>query len=158
MKFISYDIVFQEIPGEVTLAFNLSGCPNRCMGCHSPHLQNDTGDELTESVLSDVLKVYENAITCICFMGGDNSPENVLSLAKFARQFHKRIAWYSGNSNIYKNARQHFDYIKLGNYVEELGGLNSPTTNQRLYRIENETMIDMTEQFFVNHKNHKANV
>ena len=148
LRYASYDIVFQEIPGEVTLALNLSGCPNRCAGCHSPHLQEDTGDELTENVLSALLGVYGNSVTCVCFMGGDSSPDEVLKLAKFARRFHKKTAWYSGNSKIYENAQQHFDYIKLGRYIEELGGLNSPTTNQRFYRIDNKTMIDMTKRFY----------
>ena len=148
MKLASYDIVFQEIPGEVTLAFNLSGCPNHCTGCHSPQLQEDTGEELTKSILSDLLNVYGSAVTCICFMGGDSAPEEILDLAKIAKQFHKKTAWYSGSSKLYKNAQHYFDYIKLGEYIEELGGLNYPTTNQRFYRIVNETMIDMTEQFY----------
>ena len=148
LRYASYDIVFQEIPGEVTLTLNLSGCPNHCSGCHSPHLQKDTGDELTESVLSALLHVYGNAVSCICFMGGDNSPEEVLKLAKFVKHFYKKTAWYSGNAELYENALQCFDYIKLGKYVEELGGLNSPTTNQRFYRVENSTMIDITERFY----------
>ena len=148
LRYASYDIVFQEIPNEVTLAINLSGCPNHCRGCHSPHLQEDIGDELTENVLLGLLDNYKNAITCVCFMGGDASPEEVLDLAKFAKQFQKKTAWYSGCSKMYENAQQHFDYIKLGKYIEELGGLNSPTTNQRLYRIENEKKIDITSEFF----------
>ena len=28
------------------------------------------------------------------------------------------------------------DYLKLGPYDERLGGLDSPTTNQRFYRVE----------------------
>ena len=44
LKYAGYDIVFQEIPDEVTLALNLSGCPNGCPGCHSPHLQRDEGE------------------------------------------------------------------------------------------------------------------
>ena len=28
------------------------------------------------------------------------------------------------------------DYLKLGPYDERFGGLDSPTTNQRFYRIE----------------------
>jgi len=147
MKFVSYDIVFQEIPGEITLALNLSGCPNRCRGCHSPHLQEDTGEELTESALSDLLDVYGNSVTCICFMGGDSSPDEVLNLARFVKQFHIKTAWYSGSSDLYKNAEQCFDYIKLGKYIEELGALNSPTTNQRFYQIKNETIIDITDKF-----------
>ncbi|MDR1180863.1 MAG: anaerobic ribonucleoside-triphosphate reductase activating protein [Bacteroidales bacterium] len=147
LRYASFDIVFQEIPGEITLALNLSGCPNRCHGCHSPHLQQNTGEELTETSLSNLLNVYKNAVTCICFMGGDGSPEEVLKLAKVVRQFHKKVAWYSGSCHLYENAHHCFDYIKLGKYIEKLGGLNSPTTNQRFYRIENKTLIDMTSNF-----------
>ena len=28
-----------------------------------------------------------------------------------------------------------FDYIKLGHYDEDLGPLNSPTTNQKLFKL-----------------------
>ena len=159
LRYTSYDIVFQEVPDEVTLAINLSNCPNRCKGCHSPHLQENNGKELTESVLSDLLTNYGNAITCVCFMGGDNSPENVLHLAKFVKQYPVetynytslqqpyKTAWYSGNSKLHKNAHQYFDYIKLGEYVKELGGLNFRTSNQRFYRIENKKLIDITERF-----------
>ena len=147
MKFASYDIVFQEVPNEITLAINISNCPNRCVGCHSPHLMEDTGEILDENALEGLLGKYGDAVTCICFMGGDNSPEHILYLAKFVRRFHKKTAWYSGRSKLYKNAQQCFDYIKLGKYIEKFGGLNSPTTNQRFYKIENETMIDMTNKF-----------
>ena len=152
LKFHNYDIVFQEIPGEITLAVNISNCPNRCIGCHSPHLQKDTGDELTESALSVLLEKYGNTVNCICFMGGDGSPDEVIRLAKFAKRFHKKTAWYSGKSNLFKNALPCFDYIKLGEYIKELGGLNTPTTNQRFYKIENESIMDITEQFFKNKK------
>ena len=149
LRFHSYDIVFQEVLGEVTLAVNISNCPNRCEGCHSPHLMEDTGEILNENVLAGLLEKYGNAVTCIGFMGGDNSPDEVLHLAKFVKQFHKKTAWYSGNSQLFENALPFFDYIKLGKYVEKLGGLNSPTTNQRFYQIENEKMIDMTERFYM---------
>ncbi len=148
MKFVSFDIVFQEIPGEVTLAINISNCPNRCKGCHSPHLQEDIGAVLNEDALTSLLEKYGNAITCVCFMGGDSSPEEVLTLAKLVKQFHKKTAWYSGKSELYKNAQLYFDYIKVGKYVEELGGLNSSATNQRLYKIEDETMTDITNKFY----------
>ena len=148
MKFVDYDIVFQEIPGEVTLAINISNCPNRCAGCHSPHLQEDAGEILDESVLELLLKKYGAAITCICFMGGDGSPDEVLRLAQYAKQFHKKTAWYSGKSDLYENALSYFDYIKLGEFIEQLGGLNAPTTNQRFYSVENGTMTDKTSLFF----------
>ena len=47
LKYTNTDIVFQEIPDEVTLAVNLSGCPCRCPGCHSPQLWGDIGEPLT---------------------------------------------------------------------------------------------------------------
>jgi anaerobic ribonucleoside-triphosphate reductase activating protein len=137
LRYISYDIVFREIPDEITLAINLTGCPYRCRGCHSPHLRENTGDELTPATLSALLDTYGDAVTCICFMGGDNAPEEVIHLASLVRQTYKKTAWYSGNPIIFNGALAVFDYIKIGPYIESLGGLDSPTTNQRLYRIRN---------------------
>lgn len=45
----------------------------------------------------------------------------------------------------------HFQYIKLGPYIESLGGLKSETTNQRLYHIENGIMEDITYRFLPHH-------
>ena len=41
-----------------------------------------------------------------------------------------------------------FDYIKLGPYIESLGGLKSPTTNQRLYKREGDCWKDITATFW----------
>ncbi|MDR1860896.1 MAG: 4Fe-4S cluster-binding domain-containing protein [Bacteroidales bacterium] len=144
LRCASYDIVFQEVPGEITLALNISGCPYRCRGCHSPHLHGNIGEELSESLLDSLLDAYGASITCICFMGGDGAPHEVLSLARYARRRTAKTAWYSGNTQVYDGAQLCFDYIKLGGYVEELGGLKSPHTNQRLYRIDNGQMFDIT--------------
>ncbi|MDR1129442.1 MAG: 4Fe-4S cluster-binding domain-containing protein, partial [Prevotellaceae bacterium] len=86
LRFLSYDIVFQEIPNEITLAVNISNCPNRCKGCHSPHLMEDYGEILDENTLAGLLERYRNAITCFCFMGGDASPLEVECLAVFLRK------------------------------------------------------------------------
>ena len=56
MKIASYDIVFQDVPGEVTLSLNLSQCPNRCPGCHSPLLQDDIGLLLDDDMLDEMLE------------------------------------------------------------------------------------------------------
>lgn len=148
LKYTDYDIVFQEIPNEVTLAINLSNCPHRCKGCHSPQLQHDLGKELNDSSLFKLVSRYGTAITCICFMGGDATPDEVCQLATFV---HKqwggnfKTAWYSGYNNLPENTSIHcFNFIKLGAFVESLGGLNRRTTNQRLYRVDNDEMIDIT--------------
>lgn len=73
LKYVNHDIVFQEFPDEVTLAINLSLCPNGCPGCHSAYLQGNVGDELTEERLRAILDNYIGEITCVGFMGGDTT-------------------------------------------------------------------------------------
>lgn len=38
IKYAGRQIVFREFIDEVTLAIDLSLCPNRCIGCHSKYL------------------------------------------------------------------------------------------------------------------------
>ena len=140
LKYVNYDIVFQEVPGEVTLAVNLSGCPNGCPGCHSPYLQQDVGQELTPAVLEGWLHRYAGEVTCVCFMGGDAAPQEVAALATGLRREGMpeiKTAWYSGRPSLPDRIDPGvFDFIKLGPYEERCGGLRSRTTNQRLYRVE----------------------
>ena len=151
LKYTDYDVVFQEIPDEVTLAVNIAGCPNRCPGCHSPQLQQEIGEPLTPAVLAELLERYGDAVTCLCLMGGDGDPAEVARLAAAARTLRRglRTAWYSGCAEL----PPHFpagtlDYVKLGPYVAALGGLRSPTTNQRLYRLEADgSRTDLTGRF-----------
>ena len=152
LRFINYNIVFQEVPGEVSLAINLSNCPNNCSECHSPYLQEDTGEILDNDVLTKLLEKYGNAITCVCFMGGDASPQEVEQCSIFLRNKTNgrlKVGWYSGKDKFPEECSlQNFDYIKLGAYVKHLGGLHSKTTNQQFFRIDNGRMINMTEMFF----------
>ena len=138
LKCYSYDIVCQEIPDEISLAVNISGCPNRCPGCHSPWLWEDEGKELTEALLTSLLERYSSAITCFCFMGGDADPAEIQRLALWVKSLHPNLktAWYSGRESVPDGFDINcLDYIKLGPYVEALGGLKSPGTNQVLYRV-----------------------
>ena len=47
LKYSNYEITFAEIPDEISLCINLTNCPHRCVGCHSPWLQKDNGTPLT---------------------------------------------------------------------------------------------------------------
>ncbi len=151
LRFHNFDVVFAEIPGETTLALNLTGCPNRCPGCHSPHLQADGGEVLDEETLRVLLERYGRAVTCVCFMGGDADPQQVARLAGTVRRTMPglRVGWYSGRAELPEGlAPQTFDYIKTGPWVEALGPLSSPATNQRLYRVAPDgTMDDITARF-----------
>ena len=59
-----------------------------------------------------------------------------------------KVAWYSGKKVLPPNFTfYNFDFIKLGPYIQSLGGLNSPKTNQKFYKIENLQMIDISSVF-----------
>ena len=157
MKVASVDIVFQEIPGEVTLALNLSNCPCHCPGCHSPHLAEDIGEPLDEALLDSLIAQYAGLITCVAFMGGDANPAEVARLAAHVKGL--KTAWYSGRQYTPENLNTlinpntpstpiPFTFIKFGPYVESLGGLKSPTTNQRLYKKTDTGWEDITHLFW----------
>ena len=149
LRFVHEDVVWQEVPHEVSLAYTIAGCPLRCPGCHSRQLQQDIGAELSGDVLLSLINRYKDDITCVCFMGGDASPDDVCRLATVVkRDYGLKTGWYSGNSHLYDDkCKAVFDFIKLGDYRQALGGLDKPTTNQRLYRIEAETLHDITYKF-----------
>lgn len=148
LKYYNFDIVFQEIPDEVTLAVNITNCPHRCENCHSPHLHNDIGHALNEAEVDALLKKYGKQITCFCFMGGDAAPQEVEHLAAYVRQKSRlKVAWYSGNAQLPKSFPT-FDYVKVGSYQPSRGGLKSRTTNQRLYRNQNGNPVDITAKFW----------
>lgn len=152
LKYVNTGIVFQEIPDEVTLSVNISGCPCRCPGCHSAYLWEDTGTPLTTTELDGIISEYGNDITCICFMGGDAEPEYINTLAKHVHDIYPRlkVAWYSGRARIPGVVRKSdFDYIKVGPYIKHLGGLKSPDTNQRIYkRVADDVFDDITSRFW----------
>ncbi len=151
IKYVNYDIVFQEFPDEVSLCVNLSLCPHRCPGCHSSYLQTDAGEELTVPRLLSLIEANDG-ITCVGLMGGDNDPEGVAALAKAIRERFGRsikVGWYSGCDDfpVYLPMTI-FDYVKLGGYRPNRGALDSPTTNQRLYQVNSDgSTTDLTYRF-----------
>lgn len=151
LKYVNYGVVFQEIPGETTLSINISNCPCRCPGCHSDYLWMDIGNNLDVYSLNDLLGLYGDDITCVCFMGGDSDHELVNILARWVRENRPKlkVGWYSGMKHIPCQIHVgNFDYIKVGSYKAELGGLKSKTTNQRMYRVIQGRCIDITEKFW----------
>lgn len=162
LKYANYDIVFQEIPDEVTLAINISNCPNRCEGCHSPYLWKDVGKCLDVDELEALVKSYKSSITCVCFMGGDAAPDEVSRLATQIKQRYNdlRVGWYSGRNELPQNvASTPFDYIKIGRYDARYGPLDSPTTNQRMMKkLADGRVKDITEHFRKNKPNSAVNM
>lgn len=74
-------------------------------------------------------------------MGGDAEPSEVERISKSIKRNYPGIktAWYSGKAELPEGFDVTcLDYLKLGPYIEELGGLKSPKTNQVLYRIHSD--------------------
>jgi anaerobic ribonucleoside-triphosphate reductase activating protein len=90
---------------------------------------------------------YKGLITCVAFMGGDQNPQEVLHWAEWVRSIALKTAWYSGRTK-FPEKKDSLDYLKLGPYVEALGGLKSEKTNQRLYRKDNGEWVDITSSFW----------
>lgn len=138
LKYHSSYIGFREIPDEISLCINISNCPNNCKGCHSPWLKEDVGEDLNIESLNTLIN-KNKGVSCICFMGGDQDFIEVSDLAtivKMRSDYPYKTAWYSGRQHIPNELNINaFDYIKVGPYVEELGGLDNINTNQRLYMI-----------------------
>ena len=142
-------IVFEEVPDEVSLAIEITNCPGHCVGCHSPWLREDIGEELTPDKLFGLIE-KNKGITCVCFMGEGKDPEALKKLAMDVRVRYPYIktALYSGRTEVEPEYDSFFDYIKVGPYIPEKKALNFKTTNQRLYEITDEGRKDITSKFW----------
>lgn len=135
LKWMAMEIVFREIPDEITLAINISGCPIRCPDCHSKYLWKDVGNPLTIEQIEKGLR----GVTCVCFMGGN--PTEIVEFAKTLKHKYKdlKIGYYCGYEHcpipVYDNL-EYFDYVKIGPFIKERGPLDNPNTNQHLYRVK----------------------
>lgn len=151
LRYIPEDVsvVFAEIPDQICLAINISGCPHRCPNCHSPYLRKDIGEDLTIHVLENLIK-KNKGVTCLLFMGGDADKDYLVKLSSYITDLGLLVGWYSGEDSLDLDFyKKYFDYIKVGSYIKELGPLICKTTNQRLYRIINrENIDDITYRFW----------
>lgn len=150
LKYYYHNILTKEIPDELSLGIFFTGCNINCPDCHSPHLWEDTGDILNEESLSNLI-ASNNYISCILFMGGEWKDESLFKLASTINKKEYKLALYSGHDLDYCLKLQTtslLDYLKVGHYDPLLGGLDYPSTNQKLYKINNEQLEDITYKFW----------
>lgn len=131
-KYHSTAVVFQEVPGEVSLAINITNCQGTCPGCHSPHLREDIGRPLYE----DLPKLLEenDGVTCVAFMGEGNDATDLVRCIEYVKSKGLKTCLYSGQDNSSLIGCKLLDYLKIGPYVERFGGLDHPGTNQNMYQ------------------------
>ena len=136
MKYTDTQITFSEFPDEIALCINISNCSFHCPGCHSPELWKDVGTILNQNSLAKLID-KNKGITCVGFMGGN--PETINTLAAFIKNGiskNLKVGWYWGGGEVPENIDLlNFDYIKIGSYVKEKGGLDNPNTNQIMFKV-----------------------
>lgn len=153
LKYKGYAIVMNEVPDEISLAINISGCKHHCEGCHSEYLWDDDGFILKDD-FDRLIFVYKKYISCICFMGGDQDQEELADLCYKAHKADIKTCLYTAChvSGLINSLLDELDYVKTGRFIKEKGPLNDPRTNQRMYRKEIhdgiETWIDITHMFW----------
>ena len=142
MKYLNYQVVFKEVPDEITLSINITNCPYRCPGCHSPYLQEDVGEELTFETLSHLIEKHKG-ITCVCFMGGNQNTQELLEYLKAIKKKNLKTCLYSGCESLkdIEILLPYLDWVKIGRYNELLltndniqYGIKLATSNQHIYK------------------------
>lgn len=143
LRFISEQIVWQEVPGETSLAYMISGCPLRCMGCHSPDgWDENKGVILSEDYFKTKLKQYEGFITCVLFLGGEWNENALIPLLKEAQKHNLQTCLYTGYEKVSDALLSQLTYLKTGPWIASLGGLSSLTTNQKMIDIRNKQILN----------------
>ena len=153
MKYADTMVVFREVPDEITLAINISGCPVKCPGCHSSYLVQDIGEILDENSPSALID-KNPGISCVSFMGGDADPAYIRELSFWVKDTWPgmKTGWYSGRDLAHAQAvLDALDFVKVGPFIDECGPLDWETTNQRFYKVEKSpdgpVLTDWTPRF-----------
>lgn len=135
-------VSLQEVPGEISLIFQITGCPHKCLGCHSLELWPENGVDLTLSKFLDELSRYENFITCVCFFGGEWAKSSLIEYLEIAKAKKLKTCLYTGANSIHNDFYQYLNYLKTGPWVQSLGGLDSKNSNQIFYDLDKNVILN----------------
>ncbi|WDE10102.1 anaerobic ribonucleoside-triphosphate reductase activating protein [Thalassomonas haliotis] len=129
-------IVFQEVPGEISLCFSITGCKLGCHGCHSTELWNENnGEALSKQSFHHYLAQYAGLLSCVVFFGGEWQAPQLIEKLKIARSLGLKTCLYSGQQHIDISISEHLTYLKTGKWDPKRGGLDNPGTNQAFFDL-----------------------
>ncbi|WP_394200584.1 anaerobic ribonucleoside-triphosphate reductase activating protein [Shewanella waksmanii] len=124
-------IVFQEVPQEISLCFSITGCRVGCKGCHSTELWDPKqGEPLSNQRFTHWIERYQGLISCVLFFGGEWQPKTLIEKLHIAKSYGLKTCLYSGEQHVDMAISSQLDFLKTGRWVPELGGLDSPRSNQ----------------------------
>jgi anaerobic ribonucleoside-triphosphate reductase activating protein len=143
MRYYQKDIVFQEVPGEISLSYFICGCPLRCAGCHSPFTWNErAGMPLTNEDFIQTLHRYQGSLSCVLFMGGEWHEKELIGFLHIAQGMGLKTCLYTGLETVSSELKKSLTYLKTGPWIASLGGLDSPLTNQRFVYTHSEECLN----------------
>ena len=141
-----------EVPEHNSICIYISGCCNHCKNCHYPILQKSNyGDKLLEN-FKKIVQLYVNQATCVCFLGeGKNTiyeHQEFYKMVEISKKLNLKTCLYCGRDTNVEGWMSIFDFVKLGSYQENCGGLNNKSTNQKLLEKVKNEYIDITYKFW----------
>jgi anaerobic ribonucleoside-triphosphate reductase activating protein len=143
MHCYDFRVVLQEVPGEISLCFTISGCPLRCAGCHSPFLWKEgSGTKLETNAYKEILHRYFGFATCVVFMGGEWHKTELIQKLKYAREQGYKTCLYTGYEEVDSKILDYLTWIKTGRWDKNLGGLNSKITNQVFREVKTDKKLN----------------
>lgn len=156
MKFSSVQVVFQEVPNEISLAFQIVGCPLRCPGCHSSDLwSSHSGKQLNVESLATEIRKYSSYVSCVLYLGGEWEAEELTKQLEQIQSYGLKTALYTGLdlAQVDDEILTRLDYIKYGAYDALLGPLSSPNTNQRIVNLKTNENLN---RYFIHGGSHDS--
>ena len=138
---VNKGITLTEVPNRIAVFFEIGNCTVHCPGCHSPELWDTNYTKCTETledIEAYIEEQYAKGANAVLFMGGlrsslPGSKAFIYEILKPLAEKGYEICLYDGGTyNLaLEKASAYCKWLKIGPYVESLGGLDSPTTNQR---------------------------
>ncbi|WP_105169723.1 anaerobic ribonucleoside-triphosphate reductase activating protein [Pseudoalteromonas sp. T1lg23B] len=143
LKVLTPQVCFQEVPNEVALGFLCTGCQIGCRGCHSPQTWNAKyGVPLSRPKFADWLRRYDGLITCVVFFGGEWQETLLIELLRFAKEKGLKTCLYTGLLDVSAQLKAQLTYLKTGPYIQALGGLEQPNSNQRFIDVASGQLLN----------------
>ncbi|AWB65774.1 anaerobic ribonucleoside-triphosphate reductase activating protein [Saccharobesus litoralis] len=142
-NYLTPQVVLQEVPGEVSLLFTITGCALKCEGCHSPEIHDPNyGQPLTEADYIKWLDKYQALISCVVFFGGEWQSDQLIICLSIAKKRGLKTCLYTGKDKLSKPILAQLDYVKYGRWQPKLGGLDKATTNQRFVNVHTGELLN----------------
>lgn len=143
MNYSDIEIVFQEVPGEISICFTITGCKFQCKGCHSPHLwKEENGKELTLNKYLEILDKYNGFASCVLFMGGEWFLLELIKYLKIAKKRGFKTCLYTGEAKVDQKLLSELTWLKTEPWIQNLGGLESEFTNQKFIEIKTNKILN----------------